>query len=390
MRKIYLTITPFFPEPGVFRGPYVLDQVKAIERNSQYQVVVLKPRCFWSKEKDYEIDGVKVFRFNSFAIPSNLWPNKFCAWLTARSMLKKLKEINVSLSDIAIAHAHVAELGSNVNYLKEHDSNILTIIQHHGFDVMSVSNGRLANCAFHKRHCIKYGVDICNKADINVGVSGKTLDYVRRQPLISIKNEYILYNGVDTTIFNKKTSRNDSAKNHIFTIGCVGNFWKLKDQMTLIKAAELLVNNGTTDFKVIFVGSGYTKEECIEYIEKNKIGAYFEFRKEVMHDMLPSFYSSLDLFVLPSYWEAFGCVYTEAFACGVPFVGVKGQGISELIPKDDIDKWLIKKGDYRSLSKIIHNVKNGVAGKQELTVPYDIDELIGSFIDYSNKILWKK
>ena len=45
----------------------------------------------------------------------------------------------------------------------------------------------------------------------------------------------------------------------------------------------------------------------------------------MMHENLPSFYQSLDLFVLPSYYEAFGCVYAEAYSCGVPFIAVKNQ-----------------------------------------------------------------
>ena len=90
------------------------------------------------------------------------------------------------------------------------------------------------------------------------------------------------------------------------------------------------------------------------------------------------------LFVLQSYWEAFGCVYTEAFACGVPFIAVKGQGIAELIPEKDIDKWLIDKGDFVSLSNKIENyIINRY--KQELTTNIDINYLVGNFLDYISK-----
>ena len=44
----------------------------------------------------------------------------------------------------------------------------------------------------------------------------------------------------------------------MFTIGCVANFWKLKDQITLIKAVEILLLNGLK-IEVKFVGTGKEK-----------------------------------------------------------------------------------------------------------------------------------
>lgn len=51
--KIYICITPFFPTPSSFRGPFVYDQVNAIERNSDYQVIVFVPKAYGSKKADY-------------------------------------------------------------------------------------------------------------------------------------------------------------------------------------------------------------------------------------------------------------------------------------------------------------------------------------------------
>ena len=42
-KNIYLEVTPFFPSPSSWRGAYILDQVKAIQRNSDYEVLVFKP-----------------------------------------------------------------------------------------------------------------------------------------------------------------------------------------------------------------------------------------------------------------------------------------------------------------------------------------------------------
>ena len=82
--------------------------------------------------------------------------------------------------------------------------------------------------------------------------------------------------------------------------------------MTLLKAIYLIVTNGFQKIKVIFIGTGPTLDDCVNYVKRKQMETYVEFRNEVKHEELPKFYNSLDLFVLPSYYEAFGCVYAEA------------------------------------------------------------------------------
>ena len=377
MRKVYLIVTPFFPEPGNFRGPYVLDQVKALQRVSDYRVVVIKPYPFWKKSTDYEIDGIKVYRCPSWSLPSNLWQNKLSDYLASKSLKAKLDEVGVNIKDVAVCHTHVASLGFYALSIKKSNPACLSVVQHHGFDVFGVTDGKFANYKWHERHCIRYGKDICNSMDLNVGVSKKTLDYVKSYPGVNLKKEYVLYNGVDTTKFYPPQHK---EKNQKFTIGCIANFWPLKDQMTLIRAVGRLVKAGNDNIQVRFIGTGVTRNDCETYVKDNNLGKYFSFEDEVMHDQLLSFYHSLDLFVLPSYWEAFGCVYTEAYACGVPFIGVKGQGISEIIPEEDKDCWLIDKGDDERLAELITNYIKTLKD-QLLTHQVSINHLVADYIN---------
>ena len=380
MRKVYLVVTPFFPEPDSFRGPYVLDQVNAIQRVHNYRVVVIKPYPFWEMSVDYEIDGIKVYRCPSWSLPSNIWQNKLSDYFSSMSLNAKLKEIGVNIRDIAVCHTHVASLGFYALSIKKVNPDCVSVVQHHGFDVFGVTDGKLANFKWHERHCIRYGRDICNAMDMNIGVSQKTLDHVKAYPGVKLKKEYVLYNGVDITKFYPPKQK---VKNQNFTIGCIANFWPLKDQMTLIRAVERLVVGGKENILVRFIGTGATRGECETYVRKNNLCKHFSFEDEVMHDQLLSFYQSLDLFILPSYWEAFGCVYTEAYACGVPFIAVKGQGISEIIPEDDADRWLIEKGDDARLAEIINNyIKSPIY--QYLTNSINIDCLVASYISVNS------
>ncbi|MBR5323659.1 MAG: glycosyltransferase family 4 protein [Muribaculaceae bacterium] len=374
---IYIVITPFFPEPDNFRGPYVYDQVKAIINSNKFdRVIVFKPSLLQNNEKDYVYDGIEVYRFNTLQVPSSILPGAF-DWYNIKSLYKKLKSLNIRFSDIAIAHSHVTELGIYANALKNKNPKIKTLLQHHGFDILSLKNGRCANMNWHKKYMVWYGSKICNKIDINVGVSNKTLEYLTSYKEVKTKHTYTLYNGVDTTKFYPTSMKKE--KSDKFIIGCVANFWKLKDQITLIKAVGILKDKGYNNILIRFIGSGATLNSCKEYVENNNLNEQISFETEIGHRELNDYYNSLDLFVLPSYWEAFGCVYTEAYACGVPFIAVKGQGISELIPEKDIDKWLIDKGDFVSLSEKIETyIINRY--KQELTTNIDINYLVCEFL----------
>ena len=376
--KIYLVVTPFFPEPDDYRGPYVLDQVKALMRVSDYEVVVVKPYSFWKRADDYMIDGVRVLRCPLWSLPSNVLPNGLSDALSVLSLKHKLKKTGIVLSDIVACHSHVASMGFYSVGLQKSVDSCKGIVQHHGFDVMGISDGVFAKMKWHEKLCIRRGVRICNAVYLNVGVSHKVLEYLRSYSGVRLQDEYVLYNGVDSTKFYPEQGK---AKNDKFTIGCIANFWPLKDQMTLIKAVERLVADGQKDLFVRFIGTGETRCGCEKYVAEHGMNNYFCFEDEVAHDHLLVFYQSLDLFVLPSYWEAFGCVYTEAYACGVPFIGVKGQGISEMIPVKDQDRWLINKGDDKGLAELIAEFIHSPC-PQQLSNAYKIDDLVGRYVDY--------
>lgn len=378
MKPVYLVVTPFFPTAESFRGPYVYDQVRALEREGRYRVVVLKPTIWLQKEEDYKYGGVNVYRFTTFDLPTNAWPGWGDA-LSCCSLDKCLKRLNIDYGNIAIVHSHVTAMGKFANFIKSKNPKCLTVLQHHGYDVLSLTDGRFAGKGWHKKHCINYGVNICNKIDLHVGVSQEILRYLEKYEMIKLKDKYVLYNGVDMSMFypmdgGKKTD-------DIFRIGCVANFWELKDQITLIKSVEMLVKSGIKNIKVSFVGTGYTRESCEQYVKENDLDHFFEFKNEVDHSKLNAYYNTLDLFVLPSYWDSFGCVYTEAYACGVPFMTARGTGITELIPEEDNFKWVIEPKDYVTLAHNMMYYMNN-REKQRLKTSIDINVLVTEYLDY--------
>ena len=348
-KKYYICVTPFFPTPNSWRGAYVLDQVKAIMRDSDYEVRVFMGGN--KKDFDYEIDGIKVYRYKTRELPSNIL-NGISNGYNARSFVKKFLQIGINPQDVAFVHCHVSMRAACGLELKKLNPNIKVLLQHHDLDPFNLRSGTmLRNNRFNIRYRAKKAIALYNEVDLHICISEacrdsllafpdargseifkdylKVISKAKDLPHVKAKDIYVLYNGVDTKLFNS-TKIADHKKKRGFRIGCIANFQELKGHMTLIKSFEELHKKGYSDIVLSLLGTGETRHMCEEYLRTQDLMQYVEWPKEVTHDKLPDYYHSLDLFVLPSYFEGFGCVFTEAYACGVPFMGCVNQGYSPM------------------------------------------------------------
>lgn len=399
-KKYYICVAPFFPSKIHWSGAYVLDQVKAIQRNSDYEVVVFKTNVWGLREDDYEVDGIKVFPIRPMLMPSYIL-NGLTEGLVGMLFVRKLKALGIDPMEVAFVHCHTANHSAFGFGVKRVNPEVKVIIQFHDLDPYALRNGKWADKRWNVRYRARKSLSAFNRADMLISISTpvqnnllafpkarpqevypsylQRLEQVKDFPNVKPKNTYILYNGVDTSVFNAASSLDSSQDKSKFRIGCIGHFQELKDHITLIKAFNLLHKRGYKNMVLSLLGTGETKETCVKYLEVNNLMQYVEWLKEVTHDKLPKYYHSLDLFVLPSIYEGFGCVYTEAYACGVPFMGVYDQGAAEVIVPNERNKWLIKPHDYKELADLIERYYNE-RYEQHLCQPYDINELIKGFL----------
>lgn len=378
MKPIYLMISEMFPTEENFRGPFVYDLAKAIQRSGRYRVVVAKPVNIRMETSTYEYDGIEVFRFHK-TIPSSGFFSRFLWPSTAFFLIDKLREVEISIDEIDVCHLHGVAFCKIAKFIQNKNKKIKTVLHHHNLDIFGLDSSRLARWPFLRTSIQRNVIHLSNSIDIHLMVSRLTARQFYNDSKFQLKNDCILYNGVDGRKFYPL---NLDKKDDRFYIGCVGNFIPLKDQMTLIRAAERLIDGGMRDLCVRFIGSGPTLATCQGYVgERPALRDRIEFLKEIDHRKLNEFYNSLDLFVLPSVYEAFGCVYTEAHACGVPFMACHGQGIEEMIPEGDQEKWLIKPHDFESLAQKIREFRENQP-KQILNQPIDIDWHVGRYLDF--------
>lgn len=400
-KEIYLIVTPFFPTTECFRGPFVYDQTIAIRRNSSYDVIVFHPTVNKDNRRSYIYNGERVYLFRTKQTPSNLFMGLFDRYNCNR-FKQALKDNNIDIQNIKYVHCHTMPFGCYGLSLKRINPEIKVFVQHHSRDPYSILYGRLANWRPNLLYRVKHSIKIAQEIDLHISVSKIIEDNLLNFPKCSNKEDYllyldrirplakferpkikksiVLYNGVDTDIFYPIRKRSKIEEKQIFKIGCIANFQKLKDQISLIKAVEIILNDcPDINISLSFIGSGPELRMCKDYVYKHSLSQKIIFDKEIDHSRLNEYYNSLDLFVLPSVYEGFGCVYTEAYASGVPFMLCEDQGATEYIKDSEMNYWVLKKKSPEDIAKKIETYIK-TCPKQTLIHEYDINILIRDFL----------
>ncbi len=388
---LYVVITPFFPASDSWRGAYCYDLAKALQKTGRYDVRVFVP----GTGPDYDYQGVHVRRFPVKALPSAVFPFLFARY-NVQSFLQKLKSEGIAPADVAVCHGHTAFLGIYPLALKRLNPKCLTLLHHHDLASFGLNLGRLRHFWPHKVVNFFLLRRMHERMDAHVFLSRKAETSFRAVPDASwsayedyrkqmwglgffrsprIRHALVLHNGVDCRQFTPEGRAGHSE----FVIGCIANFGELKDHHSLLEALNR-IRNQLGDWRLRLIGSGPTLADCKSYVTEHGQQNRVSFETEVDHTQLPDFYRSFDLFVLPSYFEGFGCVFTEAWACGTPFITCEGQGMDDLILPEERHLWLCRPMNSADLAeKILHYYKNRPG--QHMAGPIDIDVLVPRFVE---------
>lgn len=104
----------------------------------------------------------------------------------------------------------------------------------------------------------------------------------------------------------------------------VGRFAPVKGLERLVAAAaHLRGRQGLTLLIIGGDGQAGSTSGLRRLIKKTSLDNLVRLHGRVEHDLLPLYYSSADLTVVPSYYESFGLVALESLACGTPVVSTR-------------------------------------------------------------------
>ena len=120
---------------------------------------------------------------------------------------------------------------------------------------------------------------------------------------------------------------------------------RLDPRKGIDKAIRAFAQLDRPNAELLIAGTGRLESSLRELASELGVSEDVRFLGFVEDEELPSLYSSVDLFVLPSEYEGFGIVFMEAMACETPVIGTDVGGIPTavdagetgyLVPKDGV------------------------------------------------------
>lgn len=150
--------------------------------------------------------------------------------------------------------------------------------------------------------------------------------------LIPRERTFVVYNGLDLPLFDALPAEPLLPRQgQEVVIGCAGRLTKQKGHVYLIEALSILRQRGIPA-RMVLAGTGALEGDLRDRVRRLGLEEQFHFLGFV--DEMKRFYASVDIFALPSLWEGFGYVLTEAMSMRLPVVAFATSNIPEVVVQE--------------------------------------------------------
>lgn len=170
---------------------------------------------------------------------------------------------------------------------------------------------------------------------------------------------------IDSKVIHNPISFSSTIKSNVENkkIIALGRFTAQKGFDQLIEAYHLIAAS-YPEWSMELYGSGKDEEKL-----KNLITKYNLQNQVFLHPPIKDVRSALvssSIYALPSRWEGFGLVVTEALECGVPVIAFQTTGPSEILERQDCGI-LVENGDIVAFSKGLKAMMDDIDYRKKLS-----------------------
>jgi len=345
-RKKILVMATTFPRWKNDTEPAFVYELSKLLAKKGHNITVLAPHHPGAKK--YEImESMKIIRFGYF-IPNSMQKLCYDGGIIPnikKSFLAKLQVPFLLMSEyhalkkllkkerFDVVHAHwIIPQGYIAGILKKRFKFKLLVTAHAG-DVFPLKNKFL-------KYFGKKSIEFADYITANSRFTKTKLEEVNSKA----SKATIIPMGVDFSVFKNKSTKDKSKNNRI------NSMHKIKDKM-ILSVGRLAEKKGIKyllsampdvlkkypELKLVIVGDGPEKNRLLSQAEELKIKDSVVFTGKILNKNLPDYYSSADVFVLPSIitkegdTEGLGVVLLEAIASGAPVIASNVGGIPDIV-----------------------------------------------------------
>ena len=341
-----LVLSTMYPNSVMYlSGIFVHEQVKALSKVG-VEVKVIAPVPYspfplkhfskkwslYSEIPQFEIiDEINVYHSRYLAIPRGILKD-YWHFFYNFSVLHHFNITN-GLQDFDIIHCHGTLPNDYAAYLLSRKFDKPFVITVHGETVYQIIH--------QKRKFQKSKIAIENAGAV-IGVSSQVVKRIteytnRTSNLFTVLNGY----STDSSLITKS-----SVEDKIFILFSASLIKRKGCDYTLRAFSKLYKKYLNTH--LIIAGGGELLNDMKQYSRELGLDQRVTFTGTISHSEMLKKMAACDIFILPSYDEAFGVVYLEAMSFKKPVIGTEGEGIEDII-KDGENGLLVKPRDVASI-----------------------------------------
>lgn len=291
--------------------------------------------------RDYEEEKLKIVYFRYFSLPKlyfELSERRFVKFFYYNRLKKIMDGVNPD-----ILYCNWIRPWADLCAVYASERKIPFIIDHHE-DIPTLKKLFPGN--------YKSFLNVFDKADkvIVHSTINKTELFSEKQNLKEIE---IIYLGQNFIVSDKEKDFNFEKIRLI----CISHLNERRKNINiLLQAVKVL--KGKANVELLITGDGILRRDYEKLADELSVKTIVNFTGSKLQNELKLMYENADIFVLPSYPEAFGIVFIEALANGLPVITCKGNGGGEELKLLGYPAVLINPGSVEELAESILSLLN--------------------------------
>ena len=319
-----LTLTPFYPsDRDDASGCFISEPLDLLACAAIRNTVIAAQPAYRPRLRT-RASTVPVQWLRYWALPGGVGLPSAGAFLFAR-IVARVRALN-RVQPIDLIHAHAPLPCGHAAMLLSRELNLPYVVSVHGLDAFSTEQvgGKSGEW------CRRISQRVYGSASEVICVSERVRDQVLAGAGENCRTA-VVYNGVDPALFSPRSDKAPgSSDENSFLILSVGNLIPIKGHEHLLRAASSLAS-AFPSLHWEIIGDGPELRRLQALADKLHVSDRVRFLGRLSRTQVADALRRCTIFVLPSRYEALGCVYLEAMSTAKPAIGCRNQGIAEVI-----------------------------------------------------------